>query len=435
MSLDILLNTTGRLASLVRGNATQQGAEVGKTGGEGQDDGEEILASFGALLEQKGVKTSVKNKDESAETDEPTRDERRAHTDEARDRSKDDTPENLVAGYALSQEIFSLAQAALGDGETRIEEPATIRTAPSLDEVADESVLPDGDGMGIDVSAEMTSPAAATGKSEGKRTASSMLAANSKADTVGQGKAESVISLDGKVDTPNSQGQPAESAQEAPDLDRQISAILPDDHADGQSQQMQRPLVMAEVRSSAPPVQNMPRIADVQVLSERSNGAVKTLQIRLDPAELGAVTARIRVVQDGVEVHLVAEKTHAAEVLANDRSMIEKTLKAAGIADDGKISVTVADRSDNATAVHAAPTAQGAGHQNSGAPHQSFSMGAGSENRENAQAQMQFAGGEGRSQGRADHDGRGETSGRISGEAGDYEGGIDAGRRGGGLIV
>lgn len=60
MSLDIVLNTTGRLASLVRGNATQQGAEVGKTGGEGQDGGEEILASFGALLEQKGVKTSSK---------------------------------------------------------------------------------------------------------------------------------------------------------------------------------------------------------------------------------------------------------------------------------------------------------------------------------------------------------------------------------------
>ncbi len=115
------------------------------------------------------------------------------------------------------------------------------------------------------------------------------------------------------------------------------------------------------------------RIADIEVVSERSFGTVKTLQIRLDPVELGAVTVRIRVAGDSVEVHLVADKSHAAEMLAADRSMIEKALKVAGVGDDTKISVTVADRNAQGAAQHVA-AAQNAGQQQASAQQQGHQL-------------------------------------------------------------
>src|SRR5690606_33158354 len=144
--------------------------------------------------------------------------------------------------------------------------------------------------------------------------------------------------------------------------------------------------VPGESKAATTPSQGAARIADIQVVSERSFGPVKTLQIRLDPAELGTVTARIRVASEGVEVHLVAEKAHAAEALAADRSMIEKALKAAGVADDAKISVTVADR-------NAAGVVQQAQATQNTAQQQGF------DGRNGAQAQAGFMGGEGRRNG------------------------------------
>jgi chemotaxis protein MotD len=162
-------------------------------------------------------------------------------------------------------------------------------------------------------------------------------------------------------------------------------------------------------------------VADVQVVSERSFGSVKTLQIRLDPVDLGQVTARIRVVPDGVEVHLVADKAQAAEALSADRSVIEKALKSAGIGDDARITVTVADRSAPSAVQHVAAS-QNAGQQQAGAQQQSsgqqqaFNMQGGFDGRNGAQsqAQAQFASGEGRQNGDSSQTGQ-DRSGKQTG--------------------
>ncbi len=176
---------------------------------------------------------------------------------------------------------------------------------------------------------------------------------------------------------------------------QQQSGQMPD-RTDIQQQPTTKGNAPADIKAATTPSQAAARIADIQVVSERSFGTVKTLQIRLDPVELGAVTARIRVGSEGVEVHLVAEKTHGAEALAADRSMIEKALKAAGIADDAKISVTVADR-NAAGAVQQAQASQNAGQQPG--QQQAFNMQQGFDGRNGAQAQAGFMGGEGRQNG------------------------------------
>ncbi|MBV2144343.1 flagellar hook-length control protein FliK [Falsochrobactrum sp. TDYN1] len=174
-------------------------------------------------------------------------------------------------------------------------------------------------------------------------------------------------------------------------------------------------------------------------MSERTFGTVKTLQIRLDPVELGSVTARIRLVGDGVEVHLVAEKAHAAEALAADRSIIEKALKVAGIGDENRISVTVTERG---AASSAQPTSasQNAGHQQASGQQQgqqTFNMQNNSDGRNNPQGQpqMQFTSGEGRQNGESGHAGRNNTGGGSSGEVGEREAAAGVAGRNRGLVV
>lgn len=188
---------------------------------------------------------------------------------------------------------------------------------------------------------------------------------------------------------------------------QQQSGQMPD-RTDIQQQPPAKGNAPADIKAATTPSQAAARIADIHVVSERSFGTVKTLQIRLDPVELGAVTARIRVASEGIEVHLVAEKTHAAEALAADRSMIEKALKAAGIADDAKISVTVADR-NAAGAVQQAQASQNAGQQQASGQQpgqQAFNMQQGFDGRNGAEAQAGFMGGEGRQNGESGQAGR-----------------------------
>lgn len=189
---------------------------------------------------------------------------------------------------------------------------------------------------------------------------------------------------------------------------QQQSGQMPD-RTDIQQQPPAKGNAPADIKAATTPSQAAARIADIQVVSERSFGTVKTLQIRLDPVELGAVTARIRVASEGIEVHLVAEKTHAAEALAADRSMIEKALKAAGIADDAKISVTVADR-NAAGAVQQAQASQNASQQQASGQQpgqqQAFNMQQGFDGRNGAEAQAGFMGGEGRQNGESGQAGR-----------------------------
>jgi hypothetical protein len=101
---------------------------------------------------------------------------------------------------------------------------------------------------------------------------------------------------------------------------------------------------------AAAPVRPAMHLAGVEVISERSQGAAKTLNIRLQPEELGTVTARLRLVPDGIQVDLMADRRDTAERLAADRDLLGKALQSAGFSDNAVVAVTVTERANSATA-------------------------------------------------------------------------------------
>ena len=109
--------------------------------------------------------------------------------------------------------------------------------------------------------------------------------------------------------------------------------------------------VQAQIRpvttpaSSPPQPLAPPSIADVEVISDRSSGTTRTLVIQLQPVELGAVTARLRLTSEGMHIQLAAENRVAAEHLARDHEALGKELKLAGVGDDvSSVTIAIIDR-------------------------------------------------------------------------------------------
>jgi chemotaxis protein MotD len=89
-----------------------------------------------------------------------------------------------------------------------------------------------------------------------------------------------------------------------------------------------------------------PQVTDVQILSDRTTGAARTLVVQLQPIELGTVTARLRLTSEGMHIQLTAENRAMAEHLAKDHDALGKALQRAGVADDAaSITISVIDRS------------------------------------------------------------------------------------------
>lgn len=399
MSVDMLLTASGRLASLARNSSTQA-----RVAGDEQDGGSDPATLFGALLEKPHGKVDASGKDEA----EAKSDEKEAG---------EGSGQKPVAVFGLPQNLLSLASALpgqqQGEGGFSAEEKAgnPARTAVSEPGLAD--II---DPAGIDKAA-----AEFAGDDEKRplRDLPRVKAPQMNGDPAiraGQVSGEAALDISGDI----SGNKPAEGA--AADVAGIKSPKPATDHEPAKGMDVRADLLpqQAAAKSTVPAeakaaagAPGAARIADIEVVSERSFGTVKTLQIRLDPVELGVVTARIRVAGDGVEVHLVADKSHAAEMLAADRSMIEKALKVAGIGDDTKISVTVADRNAQGAAQHVA-AAQNAGQQQASAQQQGHQLAfnmqqQGSEGR-GSEAQAQFM--SGRSGGEGGRNGESGQAGR-----------------------
>lgn len=86
------------------------------------------------------------------------------------------------------------------------------------------------------------------------------------------------------------------------------------------------------------------RLEGVHIIFERSVGGVKTLQLKLNPAELGTVSARVRLVCGEMKVHLVAQNADAAHALNTDRRLIEKALNVGGGTSELRITISVMER-------------------------------------------------------------------------------------------
>ncbi len=415
MSVDLLLTTAGRLASLAKGTGAQQGA-VAKANGENQEQSEPAKL-FGALLEKSQNKLSLEGeqKDETQSEDS--------------DKADRDTPAQSSV-YGVSQNLLALAagfnnpkdedQLAALDNATK--QSMNVSALADAAEAADPALT-------TAVAADLPMPDAESKKDQ-KENVQANKQTQATADSKGVAKPENLASHTPPAALKDQQTDSAtdgSSASPKPELTLQSSNAAEADRPNVQPQQQAGKFApVADVKSPSPAAPTAAaRIADIQVLSERSFGAVKTLQIRLDPVELGAVTARIRLVADSVEVHLVADKAHAAEALAADRSMIEKALKVAGIKDDTKISVTVTERGavsavQHSSASHSAGQQQASSQQQG---QQTFDMQNGSDGRGNAQAQSQaqFMGGEGRQNGESGQADSNNARARTSTEANERE--------------
>ncbi|MHA7772941.1 flagellar hook-length control protein FliK [Roseibium sp. M-1] len=77
------------------------------------------------------------------------------------------------------------------------------------------------------------------------------------------------------------------------------------------------------------------RATDQAGLTAKAEGPVlKTLDIQLNPHELGTVKVSLRMVGDSVEVSLVTSRVQTAEVLKQDRQLLDQMLKATGFRAD-----------------------------------------------------------------------------------------------------
>ena len=383
MSVDILLNSTSRLASLARNSGPSQAkAEVES---EGQAEPAEL---FSALLERPQGKVEKK-------------DENDAETSVDETETKDEAEAKSVAIFALPQNLLSLAGSS-PDLKVANHNFATGKIARNDKNTPDpisalikEAALEGGEKQGGEL------PTAHAEQKKGPAPKMPLTSVRPE-----QAISQNAPKATGDNPAENAGDDLASLLKSDKGQAQQPSAQMPD-RTDIQPQPAAKGSAPADIKAATTPSQAATRIADIQVVSERSFGTVKTLQIRLDPAELGAVTARIRVASEGVEVHLVAEKTHAAEALAADRPMIEKALKAAGVADDAKIAVTIADR-NAAGAVQQVQGSHNAGQQPG--PQQGF------DGRNGTQAD--FMGGEGR---------RNDESGQAGHERSDKQAAQDGG--------
>ncbi|POF30142.1 flagellar hook-length control protein FliK [Roseibium marinum] len=118
-------------------------------------------------------------------------------------------------------------------------------------------------------------------------------------------------------------------------------------------------------------------------LSTRAEGPVlKTLDIQLTPHELGSVKVSLRMVGDTVEVTLVASKAQTAELLKQDRQLLDQMLRVTGMKADA---ITV-QAADDRPAMHTGASANGqsaAGQNGSGEGQAQSFNGGGSEQQNN----------------------------------------------------
>lgn len=377
MSVDILLNSTSQLVSLVRNSGPLQAKSKGE-----EEKAADPANLFSSLLEKPQGKVAKQDESEA----EGSEDETEAKVEEgAKPVAVFALPQNLLSFAVPSPDLkapnhnFATAKAPKND-ENPSDPLSALIEESHPERVQEHSVeLPAAQGGQKKIVIAAKHPQSADADQTARQDVSK---------AVGQTRPEKPTDDLASLLLKPEQGQ---TPQQPP------SAVA---RADIQpSQPTVKDSAPTEIKAVMTPPQSASRVDDIQVVSERSFGTVKTLQIKLTPAELGAVTARIRVASEGIEVHLVADKTHAAEALATDRPTIEKALKAAGIADDAKITVTVTDR-NAANSVHQAQASQNSGHQQAsgqqpGQP-QAFNMQQGFDGRNGTQAQTGFMGGEGR---------------------------------------
>lgn len=325
-----------------------------RTGGkpalqEGQENGaepKELVADFEALVREMSGKAEKRDSRISEVRD--------VDPDEEKSDRKETDPLSALAAQAML--VFDPVFARQAEGVVLSEDAGSFAVAPKGKSVrADggEEVQADAPIDGETVDRKGEKPATKEAASVAERTPGFPAAVKEDArqgDTaiapVGDGEgATSLPKPEAVSSKAEANGRPEASSQ--PD----IPAARGEAPANGDRMQANTPSVgggvnmpAAPAAPAAKPVRQVMHITGVEVISERSNGAVKTLSIRLQPEDLGTVTARLRLVPEGMQVELIADRRETAERLATDRDMLGKALQSAGLSDNAVVAITVSER-------------------------------------------------------------------------------------------
>jgi chemotaxis protein MotD len=116
-----------------------------------------------------------------------------------------------------------------------------------------------------------------------------------------------------------------------------------------------------------------PATAHPLIVSNHEPRIVKSLTLRLHPADLGAVTLTVRLKSQEIELRLETESEATLKLLQRDRSVLHDVLQAAGYdADAAALHIVLKPAAETLQAAPPQPSSQpstGSAHQQSFTPH------------------------------------------------------------------
>nr|CDP80535.1 Flagellar hook-length control protein FliK [Bartonella schoenbuchensis] len=109
------------------------------------------------------------------------------------------------------------------------------------------------------------------------------------------------------------------------------------------------------------------KLSDVDITLNKKVGHVQLLRLKLTPAELGTIDAKLRMSAQGLHVELHIQRQETARLLADNQQMLVRILEKVPVNDDSRVLVSIIDK--NAQTIQHGQSSQmdqGAGQNDSG---------------------------------------------------------------------
>ncbi|WP_208431786.1 flagellar hook-length control protein FliK [Bartonella schoenbuchensis] len=109
------------------------------------------------------------------------------------------------------------------------------------------------------------------------------------------------------------------------------------------------------------------KLSDVDITLNKKVGHVQLLRLKLTPAELGTIDAKLRMSAQGLHVELHIQRQETARLLAENQQMLVRILEKMPVNDDSRVLVSIIDK--NAQTIQHGQSSQmdqGAGQNDSG---------------------------------------------------------------------
>ncbi|OPB30100.1 flagellar hook-length control protein FliK [Bartonella sp. WD12.1] len=86
------------------------------------------------------------------------------------------------------------------------------------------------------------------------------------------------------------------------------------------------------------------KLSDVDITLNKKVGHVQLLRLKLTPAELGTIDAKLRMSAQGLHVELYIQRQETARLLANNQQMLVRILEKVPVNDDSRVLVSIIDK-------------------------------------------------------------------------------------------